>query len=71
MTSDRKVTLYGAAAILIHLADAHPDARLSPALDAPSRAQFLRWMFFVSSAIYSLHWIKPDVGRAGGRWMAR
>lgn len=59
------------AAILIHLADAHPDARLSPGLGDPSRAQFLRWMFFVSSAIYALHWIKPDVGRIGAEPGAR
>jgi len=32
------------AAILIWLADAHPHARLSPGLDDPRRAQFLRWM---------------------------
>ena len=59
------------AAILIHLADAHPDARLAPAIGTPSRAQFLRWMFFVSSAIYSLHWIKPDVARIGAPQSAR
>jgi GST-like protein len=59
------------AAILIHLADAHPDARLAPAIGTPSRAQFLRWMFFVSSAIYSLHWIKPDVTRIGAPQSAR
>jgi len=53
------------AAILIHLADSHPSARLAPAADDPRRAQFLRWMVYVSSAIYSLHWIKPDVGRIG------
>lgn len=53
------------AAILLHLADSHPAARLSPSLDDPSRGQFLRWMFFVSSAIYSLHWVKPDVRRIG------
>lgn len=53
------------AAILIDLADRHPQARLSPAWDDPSRRQFLRWMVYVSSAIYSLHWIKPDVSRIG------
>ena len=53
------------AAILIHLADAHPGARLAPKIDDPCRAQFLRWMVYVSCAIYSLHWIKPDVGRIG------
>lgn len=58
-------TLTESAAILIWLADSHPEAGLAPALDDPLRAQFLRWMFFVSSAIYSLHWIKPDVARIG------
>lgn len=53
------------AAILIHLAEVHPEAQLAPAADDPSRRQFLRWMIYVSSAIYSLHWIKPDVQRIG------
>lgn len=53
------------AAILIHLADTHPSARLAPATDDPRRARFLRWMLHVSSAIYALHWIKPDVRRIG------
>jgi GST-like protein len=48
------------AAILIDLADRHPAARLSPAVDDSRRGQFPRWMVYVSSAIYSLHWIKPD-----------
>ena len=52
------------AAILIHLAEAHPHARLCPTTGEPRR-QFLRWMVYVSSAIYSLHWIKPDVQRIG------
>jgi len=53
------------AAILIDLADRHPDAALSPPIDDPKRRPFLRWMIYVSSAIYSLHWIKPDVTRIG------
>jgi GST-like protein len=53
------------AAILIDLADRHAAAKLAPALDDPMRRQFLRWMFFVSASIYSLHWIKPDPGRIG------
>jgi GST-like protein len=48
------------AAILIYLADLHPEARLAPAPDDPKRAQFLRWMAYVSSSIYSLFWIKGD-----------
>lgn len=55
------------AAILVDLADRHPQSRLSPAPDHPSRSQFLRWMTYVSSAIYALYWIKPDVSRIGAR----
>lgn len=59
------------AAILVYLADAHPQSRLSPGITEAARRQFLRWMFFVSSAIYSLHWIKPDVARIGAPQSAR
>jgi GST-like protein len=48
------------AAILIHLADAHPQARLAPPIGDPKRVQYLRWMAYVSSAIYALFWIKGD-----------
>jgi GST-like protein len=59
------------AAILIDLADRHPASRLAPPVDDPARRQFLRWMVYVSSAIYSLHWIKPDVTRIGAPLAAR
>lgn len=55
------------AAILIDLADAHPEARLAPPVqgEPQRRRAYLRWMVYVSSAIYALHWIKPDVRRIG------
>jgi GST-like protein len=53
------------AAILMYLADAHPQARLAPAVTDPLRRPYLRWIVYVSSAIYALHWIKPDVQRIG------
>ena len=53
------------AAILLYLADAYPQAHLAPTAPDRLRRQFLRWMVYVSSAIYSLHWIKPDVKRIG------
>lgn len=59
------------AAILIHLADLHPAARLAPAIGSPARGAFLRWMAYVASAIYALHWIKPDVRRIGAPPEAR
>jgi GST-like protein len=51
------------AAILIHLADSHPAGGLSPSVDAPERAQFLRWMVYVSAQIYAMFWIRDDITR--------
>ncbi|HEY1749723.1 MAG TPA: glutathione S-transferase family protein [Caulobacteraceae bacterium] len=51
------------AAILIWLADAHPEARLAPTMAGAARPAFLRWMAFVSAAIYSLYWLRDDPGR--------
>jgi GST-like protein len=48
------------AAILIYLADRHPEARLAPSPAHLKRAAFLRWMTYVSTAIYSLAWIRAD-----------
>jgi GST-like protein len=51
------------AAILIWLADAHPEARLAPTMAGVARPAFLRWMTFVSAAIYSLFWVRDDPSR--------
>lgn len=45
-------SLTESAAICILLAERHPRAGLAPAADAPARADFLRWMAFMSSALY-------------------
>lgn len=59
-------TITESAAILIWLADNHPEAGLAPALDSPLRAQFLRWMIFVPASIYSLFWVRDDPSRLVG-----
>ena len=51
------------AAILIWLADDHPEARLAPTMASTQRPAFLRWMAFISSAIYALYWIRDDPSR--------
>ncbi len=51
------------AAILVHLADSHPQSGLSPAWDSPMRPRFLRWMTYVAAQIYSLYWIRDDLSR--------
>ena len=51
------------AAILIHLADSHPAARLAPTLDVPRRPAFLRGMIYVSAPFCALVWVRDDPGR--------
>ncbi len=51
------------AAILIWLADRYPEARLAPPVLHRKRPAFLRWMSFVSAAIYALYWIRDDPSR--------
>jgi len=48
------------AAILIYLADQYPHARLAPPPDDSRRPAFLRWMAYVSAAIYGLAWVRCD-----------
>ena len=50
------------AAILIWLADDHPEARLSPTMASAQRPAFLRWMAFASS-IYALYWVRDLTSR--------
>jgi len=50
------------AAILIWLADDHPEARLAPTMASAARHAFLRWMAFASS-IYALYWVRDLASR--------
>src|SRR5262249_15969090 len=42
------------AAMLITLADRHPDAKLLPAAGSDERAQVLRWLVFIIAEIYPM-----------------
>ncbi|MEO5565159.1 MAG: glutathione S-transferase family protein [Luteimonas sp.] len=50
-----------AAAIAMYLADGHPDARLAPLPEAPTRRDYLQWMFYLAGALQPLfrHWWYP------------
>lgn len=54
------------AAILIWLAEQHPEAALAPEPCDPRRAQFLRWMTFVPAAVYSMFWVRDEPSRLVG-----
>jgi GST-like protein len=51
------------AAILTWIGDRFPAMRLAPDVLDRRRPAFLRWMAFVSSAIYALFWIRDDPSR--------
>ena len=51
------------AAILMWLAERHPQARLAPRPDDRARAAFLRWMVYIPASIYSMFWIRDEPTR--------
>lgn len=59
-------TITESAAILIWLAEQHPEAALAPEPGDPRRAQFLRWMSFVPAAVYSMFWVRDEPSRLAG-----
>lgn len=59
-------TITESAAILIWLAEQHPEAALAPEACDPRRAQFLRWMTFIPASIYSMFWVRDEPSRLGG-----
>lgn len=45
------LVLYETAAISLHLADTHPAARLAPPLGSPERAQFYKWLMWMTNTL--------------------
>ncbi len=41
------------AAMMIHIADTHAASGLAPAINAPERAKYLRWMIYLATALYN------------------
>lgn len=54
------------AAILLWLAERHPEAGLAPPPGDPARGQFLRWMSFIPASIYSMYWVRDVPARLVG-----
>ena len=50
---DGDLVLYETAAILLHLADIHPAAKLAPALGTHERAHFYKWMLWLANTFHA------------------
>lgn len=48
---DADLVLYETAAILLHLADTHPQAALAPPLGTPERAHFYKWLMWLADTM--------------------
>ncbi len=51
--SGQTLVLYETAAIVLHLVDTHPAAGLAPALGTAERAQFYKWLIWLSASLQS------------------
>lgn len=66
LTTHEGETLTESAAILLWLAERHPEAGLAPPPGDPRRGQFLRWMSFIPAAIYPMYWVRDVPSRLVG-----
>ena len=67
---DGDLVLTEAAAICLHLADRHADARLAPPLGSNDRAQLYKWLMYLSNTLQAelITYYYPD--RLGGKTSA-
>ncbi|TFY96626.1 glutathione S-transferase family protein [Ramlibacter humi] len=49
--ADGDLVLYETAAITLHLADHHPQARLAPALGSTARSHFYKWLMWLTNTL--------------------
>ena len=69
---DGDTVLYETAAILLHLADTHPASKLAPRMASAERAQFYKWLIWLTNTLqpaliayfYPQRWVEP--GNAEG-----
>ncbi len=50
------------AAILMHLADRHPEAKLAPAVGTPERARYYQWLLYLTNTVQPtiIEFFHPD-----------
>ena len=48
---DGSLALFEAAAIVMHIVDAHPNAGMAPKVGTPERAKFYQWLIFLTNSL--------------------
>ena len=65
---DGELVLYETAAICLHLADTHPESGMVPSLGTPERAEFYKWLMWLTNTLqaalivyfYPERWVDVD-----------
>ena len=76
---DGDLVLYETAAIVLHLCDTHPQARLAPELGTPARAHFYKWLAWLTNTLqatlllyfYPERWVQEGNTEAAGEVKAK
>ena len=65
------LVIYESAAILLYLADRHPE-RLAPEVGTPERGLFLQWLMHLTNTVqeHEMHWFHPDFYIDGAEFQA-
>lgn len=50
---DGSLVMYETGAILLYLADKHPESKIFPGYQSAERAEALKWLFFITSALHA------------------
>jgi glutathione S-transferase len=77
--TDGDFVLYETAAIVLHLCDAHPLARLAPAAGTPERSHFHQWLAWLTNTLqatlmvyfYPERWVKEGNAEGAAEVRAR
>ena len=48
---DGEAVIFESAAICLHLCERHPEAGFAPAIGSPARAEFLKWMIYLTNTV--------------------
>jgi len=77
--TDGDLVLYETAAIVLHLCDTHPAARLAPPVGTPQRAHFYKWLVWLTNTLqaallvhfYPERWVKEGNAEGAAEVKAR